>query len=246
MTDYSKCTLNTGDRFVVALKSVIIALVLGYLFFGHVVFGIFLFLPLLIFALRVKRKKSIEMRCEKIKWEFRDALCSMAASMEAGYSVEGSLMQAEKDMILMHGEDALIVDELRYMLRRLHNGGNIEEAFADFAERSGNDDAKIFSEVFTVAKRSGGELLKVINSITGVMQEKLEANREIALLIASKRYEICIMKYMPPAIIAYLRITSSEFIEPLYQGNGRVFMLIILPVWFLLIYISEKIMNIKV
>lgn len=246
MTDYSKYTFCTKELVTVVLKSFAAVAVLGYLFFGEIIYGAIGFIPFLFFSIRREKRNGMEKRDMKLKEEFRDALCSLASGLEAGYSVEGALAEAEKDMRLMHGEGALIVSELKYIIRRIQNGGSIEEGFNDFADRSGNEDAKNFSEVFSIAKRSGGELLRVINSITGVMQEKLEAKKEIDLLIASKKYETGIMKFMPPAIIAYLRFTSPDFIGPLYQGSGRLFMLAVVMVWLLLIYISEKVMNINV
>ena len=86
-----------------------------------------------------------------------------------------------------YGEDAPIVIEYRRMAERLKNNEAIEVILKDFALRSGVEDIRDFSDVFSAAKRSGGDMGKIIRRASGNISEKMEVKREIDTLISSKR-----------------------------------------------------------
>ena len=64
-----------------------------------------------------------------------------------------------------------------------------EEALGDFAERSGLDDVKNFADVFLAARKSGGELMKIIARTAEIIGEKIRIQEEILTATASRRME---------------------------------------------------------
>lgn len=62
----------------------------------------------------------------------------------------------------IHGNDSMIVREIRLILQKVRMNLTFEEALGDFAERSGLDDVRNFADVFLAARKSGGELMKII------------------------------------------------------------------------------------
>ena len=79
------------------------------------------------------------------------------------------------------------------------------------------------------------------------MQKKLEVRQEIQLMVAAKRLEQNIMNIVPFGILAYLKLTSADFLSIVY-GNvfGICFMSICLGVYGFALFLSDRILEIKV
>lgn len=75
-----------------------------------------------------------------------------------------------------------------------------------------------FANVFAAAKRSGGDMIAIIQNTVNQIGAKIEVRREIDTLLAAKRYEFKVMAVIPYAIIAYMILSFPEFMECLY-GN---------------------------
>ena len=61
----------------------------------------------------------------------------------------------------------------------------LELLLGDFSTRSGNMDIASFSEVFSFAKRSGGNFVTIIDATSRHMRVRHETEREIQVQIAS-------------------------------------------------------------
>jgi tight adherence protein B len=103
-----------------------------------------------------------------------------------------------------------------------------------------------FSEVFAFAKRSGGNFVTIIEGTTEHMRAKYETEREIQVLVASRKMEQKIMNVIPMLILAYLKVTSMDFLDILY-GNaaGAIFMTGCLLAYGGAILLAERILRIK-
>ncbi len=236
---------TTKDR----LKEVgmdLIFLAILYLFFKSPF--ILLILPICIFAYhKINRKKIIKKYKEKIESEFKDFLISLTASLRAGYSVENSINEAHKEMVLMFGDDAPISIETEKIINQISLGVPVESVLEDFAKRSGVEDITTFASVFKIAKRTGGDMVEIIKKTTNDIASKIDTKNEIAVLISSKKLEQNIMSIMPLAIILYVDLTSKGLLDPLY-GNlkGVLIMTGCLALYAVAYFIAQKIMNIEV
>jgi tight adherence protein B len=123
----------------------------------------------------------------------------------------------------------------------------VEVILKDFADRSGIDDIKNFAEVFDTAKRTGGDLIKIIRSTGNIIRDKIEVKREIITMITAKKFESNIMNLIPFGIIVYLRMFSPDFLSPLYHNLfGILFMTAILVIYYGISRIAMKITSIEV
>jgi tight adherence protein B len=130
---------------------------------------------------------------------------------------------------------------------RLKRNENIEDILEDFAVRSEAEDIQYFAAVFRYAKRCGGDLIGIIRKTAQMISEKAETMNEIQTVISGKKMEQRVMGVIPFCIIGYLRITSFDFIAPLY-GNalGAVVMTGCLAIYVLAGYIAKRIVNIEI
>ena len=178
----------------------------------------FLALPVTVFFLKWKKKGLIRERKKNLNYQFKDALNALSVAVQAGYSVENAVRETGRDLRMIYEENADMVQELAAMQRRMDSNQTLEEAMRDFAERSGIPEAETFAEIFTVGKRSGGDLIEIMEDTARTIAQTVETERAIAATLASRRYEQTIMNGIPFVIVLYLRIGCPGFMDPVY-GN---------------------------
>ena len=93
-----------------------------------------------------------------------------------------------------------------------------EQIFEEFAKRVRLEDVRNFSNVFAAAKRSGGDMIAIIQNTTKQIGDKIEVKREIDTILAAKQYEFRVMSVIPYIMITYMVLSFPEFMSCLY-GN---------------------------
>jgi tight adherence protein B len=157
--------------------------------------------------------------------QFQQALHVLSAAVAAGKSLESAMAETVHDLAQLYPDpNAPINREWRAIVQRTANGVPTEQAFADWAHRSGVEDIRNFAEVLAIAKRQGGNLVDVIRRTVQVMSEKIDTQREIRILLARKRWESRLLCAAPLVFVAMLRLSSPDYMAPLYQGAGRLIM----------------------
>ena len=177
--------------------------------------------------------------------EFMDTLRSISAALLAGFSIENAWKEAEKEMLALYGKKSYMYQEVKEMNCSISLNQPLELLLGDFSTRSGNMDIASFSEVFSFAKRSGGNFVTIIDATSRHMRVRHETEREIQVQIASRKMEQKVMNVIPVFILAYLKVTSMDFLNVLY-GNvaGALFMTACLAAYGGAIVLAEKIMTI--
>lgn len=122
-----------------------------------------------------------------------------------------------------------------------------EEVLKGFAERTGQEDIENFVNVFAAAKKSGGDSIAVIRDAVKIISSKIDTEKEIQTMIASKKMEFDIMCAVPFAIILYMKLTFGEFLNVLY-GNmaGAAIMSLCIFVYMGAYVYGRKIIRIEV
>lgn len=189
---------------------------------------------------REKRKRDLLM-------QFKDGMQSVSVALMAGYSVENAWQEAQKELQELYGEAAYMTEEMRQMNVGIRMNQPVEQVLYQFAKRSDCEDIMGFAEIFRFAKRSGGDFGKIIQNTVRHISEKWEMEREIETVLAGKKMEQKIMNVVPACLLAYLNVTSKEFLAPLY---GNFFGVCVMTVAFFAyggaLLMAHKIMNIKI
>ncbi len=235
-----------SERMAGLITSLMVPAVIAYLFYRSIAAFVVL-LPLAGYVGRRRRAESERKRKHELNLEFREAVISVQTALNAGYSVENAFIEAGRDMENMYGPEAMITVEFKSLERRLKTNENLENIIYDMAERSGLDDIKDFADVFSAAKRSGGDLTKIIRRTSDTISDKIEVRREIETLVSAKRMENRIMQAVPFGIIAYLNMTSAGFLSSLYHNpTGVVVMSFCLALYAGGFCLSERITDIEI
>ena len=168
-------------------------------------------------------------------------------ALKAGYAMENAFVHAREEFVKLYGQEAVMAREFAYINHQVKLNVTLESLLEDLAERCGIEEISSFSQVFGFAKRSGGDFLGIFQNSAEKIRQKAEIKREIEVVIAAKRMEMNIMNLVPFGILAYVGITSPEFLEPLY-GNwmGMGVMTVTLVIYVFACWLSEKIVDIQV
>ncbi|MDO5425800.1 MAG: type II secretion system F family protein [Eubacteriales bacterium] len=182
-------------------------------------------MPGVVVFLKQQKKELIKRQKKRLEEEFLMGMRSVSSALAAGYSVENAFSEGLVQIRKLYGEEALICREFAYIERMLRLNDTLESLLLDFGERSGVEDIQSFGEVFSVAKRSGGDLNAIIRNTISIISQKTEVQQEIEVCLAAKKMEQTIMSGIPFFILGYVGLTSPEFLEGLYHtGIGVLIM----------------------
>lgn len=220
---------------------------LGWLFYQSI-WGILPIAAVVIpIGLRRKNHELLGLQKQQLATEFTDCIRLVSGGLSAGYSMENAWQNAQNDLENMHGKDAAMCRELRILNAGVRVNEPIEKLLQDFAVRSGLEDVDSFCQVLSFAKRSGGNLVKIIGHTVSQISDKREVIREIDTVLSARKLEQKMMNMIPMLLIAYVEISSPDFISALY-GNlvGQLIMTGCLLIYGIAFLLSEKIMRIEV
>ena len=244
-TDYTSYRAQGAEKVKLLLKGWGLLTVLAVLFYKSII-AVLLFSPGALLLLKYQEKKLAKERQWQFTQQFRQGILGLSAALHAGYSVENAFGEAVKDLKLMYEEDTDIVREFSYITRQLSMNQTVEQALEELAERTGIEEVQNFSEVFRTAKRTGGDLMKIIQQTGKQIGDKIEVKREMQVAIAQKQYEANIMAIVPLGIILYMWVASPGFLDCLYHNLfGWIFMSVLLVCYGGAYMLMQKITDIE-
>ena len=193
----------------------------------------------------VMKKSLAGKQREKLLLQWKEAILSIGVSLSAGYSVENAFSQTWKELCQRFGEEQAISKEFGYMVHQVSVNIPIEKALDDFADRSGLDEVRSFSDIFRISKRSGADLIRIISETGEVIASRVEVKEEIITMMTAVRLEGKIMNVVPLGILAYINLSSPHFFYPMYHtAVGQAVMAASLLAYLGICWYSGKLMDI--
>ncbi|PKM54323.1 MAG: pilus assembly protein TadB [Firmicutes bacterium HGW-Firmicutes-5] len=220
--------------------------IMGMIFFNHLILASIACLGVY-FHIKAQKALSIKKRKHRLREQFREAMYTLSSSLSAGRSAEQACIQTLADLQILYDHQTDIIIEWSLIVKKLNMNETLESALEDLALRAGVEDIHNFTGVFIMAKRTGGDLIRIIRETTHMINEKIEIQKEIDLLVVQKQFEQKILSYIIPGMIVFFQLTSPEFLGPLYTTLiGRMVMVFALFLYMLSRKIGEKIVSIEV
>ena len=218
----------------------------AFLFYKSV-YGILIGIVVVPFWVRLSIKEQENKRHANLLLEFKEYMMLIVASLQTGYSLERAIKQSEVELKKLYSKDSVLLPFVHIMNQKLAMNVQLEKAFLEFAQAINLEEAQSLAEIISFAKRSGGDYGKNIKETALKIEGNLAVRQEIETITTEKRLELKVMCVMPLGILAYITITSSSFIAPLY-GNilGISLMTVCLFVYGILIVLGRRIIEINV
>ncbi len=195
-----------------------------------------------------RRKQQLgQKRREALAEQFLTGMQLVSTALRAGYAMENTFRETLPQLEETYGSEAPVVEEFRMISSKIRLNCPVETLLTDLGERSGVEDIRSFAEVFSAARRTGGDLLAIVAHTIDGLERKADTQSEIRAMLAGKQMERKIMSLSPLAILGYIRLTSPEFLLPLYgSAVGRLLMSACL-VWYGAAYLwGERILSIRI
>lgn len=204
-------------------------------------------LPVWYWHLRMTAREMERQKEAEFLRQFKDMIQTLASALHTGYSVENAFRESQKELALIYPQDAEIMREMALIIRQLKLQITMEQALEEFAKRTKMEDVEDFVEVFSAAKKSGGNLIAIIQNTAGQIGDKIDVQREIETILAAKKYEFRVMAAVPYGIIGYMTLSFPEFAKTLY-GNaaGIGVMTVCLAIYLGAYYLGIRIIRIEV
>ncbi len=237
--DYKVYQITKKEMFRYAAVYILADVLISLLFYRSVLAAV-VFLPGICFFFR-------EVRREQLERGFLVGMRCVSTALTAGYSVENAFTQAYEELQKLYSEKEPVLQEFRRIRVGILLNRTMEELLSDLAQRSGVEDIEIFAEVFETARRTGGDLIAIIRSTTASVSQKEETRQEIEICLSAKKMEQNIMSLIPCLLIAYVGLTSPEFLDVMYQNPaGIAVMSICLGVYVFAFLMGRKIVAIEI
>lgn len=194
-----------------------------------------------------QEKKQIRAKEQKeMTMQFRDGLQGIASALSAGYAIENAFMESRKDLMLLYGKDSLLAKEFLWIDQQISMNQPIEKILYQFTRKWNIEDISSFVQIFQTAKRTGGDLICITRSCAEKNSLKIEVGREIQTMIAGKKMESRIMNAIPLGMIVYFQLCSPGFLDCMYRAGGRIVMTILMSIYLIAYYWSDRICDIRV
>lgn len=244
--NYDTYILSLREWLVYSGQGILIAGLFSYIFYRSLTVFL-IFIPFGIIVPLTKRKELKDKQLLRLNLEFKEGILLLSSFLSAGYSVENAVVSSSRELSVLYGADGLITKEFRQIESQIRMNRSVEQALLEFALRSGLDDVKNFTEVFSTAKRSGGELVSIISHTADVIRDKVQVRQEILTMTASKQFELKIMNLIPFFIVIYIDFTSPGFFQIMYTtGAGKILMTICMMIYMIAYCTAKRIMEIEI
>lgn len=231
MTEYDVYRFTKKEWMIETGRALVQILFTGILFFGKPLYTCFL-LPAAVYLLTERKKRKKEERLSQLRGDFKEFVTSFSASVQAGYTMERSILVGMEDLKRMYPEGGrVLLSELAWMSEQLKLQVPCDTLFANLAERAGIEEIRSFSVVLGIGKRQGGNLVQITRRTADHINKKLQVQMEMEQLIAGRMMEKNIMFVMPYFMLIYLRITNGDYMEILFSdllGQLLMFLCLIL------------------
>lgn len=191
--------------------------VLAFFFYRSALASIPLAVVGYLFFCQIKRRK-IEHCKKELVCQFKECILSVSASLKAGYAIENAILESRSDMQLLYGENSLIYEELELIRRGLIINISLEEQLMDLAIRSGCEEIRQFAQVFSIARKNGGNIPEIIQVSVDLIGQRIEVRQELLTMLSGRKMEQNIMKWMPFGILGYISISNPGYFDSLYHN----------------------------
>lgn len=244
--DYKKYVLKKNEKRKVMLLSLCVTGGIAFLFYRSL-WGLCYFPLVVIFLYKKEKRLGKERQKNQLLTEFLSGIKALNTSIQAGMSMENAWRDMEKELQMMYGKKALFLKEVNDINGSVALNVPIEKLVLNFAYRSGVEDIITFAELFEYGKRSGGNWRRIIQEIVQHIQDKYDVEKEIEVMIASKKLEQQVLNMIPLGILFFLQLSSWDYVSVLYHNMaGICCMTLCLFGYIGAMILSEKILNIQV
>jgi tight adherence protein B len=132
------------------------------------------------------------------------------------------------------------------MSREISFGLELETVFERFSERIKLEEAVYLTSSLSILNKTGGNIIKVFDSIEKTLYNRKKLNLEMRSLTGSSRIIMYTLMIVPIAFVLFITLINPTYFNPLFTSPiGFIIMGIVLLLYITYIYVVKKIMTIR-
>ena len=171
-------------------------------------------------------------RVQRFEQLFPEALDMMARAMRAGHAFPTAIKMCGDEIAEPMGRDfRLLSDEMNY-------GVPAAEALQNLALRVPLPDVSYFVVAVMIQRESGGNLAELLDSISGILRQRLKLMGEVRTLSAEGKLSAYILTSLPFGVALMVNIVNPEFMSVLWTDpaglrvvGAALFMMVLGILW---------------
>lgn len=175
-----------------------------------------------------------------IENDLLEAITIMNNAFKAGMSIVQAIELVSTEL------SGPIAKEFKKISIELSFGLDVEVAFKRFADRIKLNDAVYLTSSLSILNKTGGNIIKVFNSIEKTMFSRKKLEQEFKSLTSSSKFIMYVLILVPIVFVAFLGIINIGYFEPLFTNPlGIALIVIMLIIYIAYIIIVKKIMKVR-
>lgn len=147
-------------------------------------------------------------RLERFNLQLLEALPTMANALRAGFSINQAFDSVAQ------GTSGPIQQEISLMLHQMQVGVSFSDALAELDRRVGSEDLTLVCTAIDIARRSGGNLTEIFETIAQTIRARLRIAQHVKSLTAQGRLQGLIIGAMPFLLAGGLAIFKPKLMLP--------------------------------
>ena len=231
--------LGTEFLIILALSAAlgfVVAFILSKKLYMAILVAVFIMMMEWVYVLiRTQRRETL------FRNQLGDCLTMVANAMRAGFSFLQAMDLIAKEM------EPPISEEFKHVMRDISLGTSMERALEDMDKRVGSPDFSLVVTAVLIQQQVGGDLAKILDTISETIQDRIRMRREVYTLTAQGRISGWVLAALPVGMCILLNVISPGYLDPLFKEKigqmaiGGAIVLIIIG-----FIIIQKIVDIEV
>ena len=178
---------------------------------------------------------------QKFDEQLTDALGTMSNALRAGFSLSQAFESvAEADLHPISDEFALLLQQMRV-------GMSFDDALASLEKRVPSDDLALVVTAIDIARKTGGNLTEIFDSISNTIRGRMRIERKVRTLTAQGRLQGLVVSLMPVILCVIMTMMKPNLMIPFLTSLRGIGCLLVASVMvFVGWLIIRKIVTIKV
>ena len=174
----------------------------------------------LLIPVKIKVRKEAELRYEKkIRSEFVSCLVLISGSLSSGLRLEQCISEiAAGDS----REYRHLRPEFIRMSKLIQLNWPAEKAFSELALRIPVNEIRLFSQALNYGIPTGVNLIELVRSFSSGVRIRNDVEAEISRTLNLPKYNNRIIMCTPFVMLAIMRLTAGDYLEPLDSGIGLI------------------------
>lgn len=177
---------------------------------------------------------------KKIERDLIDAITIMNNAFKAGRSIIQAIDMVASEL------DGPISKEFKRISSEINLGLDIEVAFRRFADRIKLEEAVYLTSSLSILNKTGGNIIKVFDSIEKTLFNKRKLREEMTSLTSSSKMIMYVLICIPVVFAIFLNVLNPGFFSPLLNNElGVILLILMIIIYVAYIIIVRKVMKVR-